>query len=136
MTTSVKKQKANPYSEAMRFMHNAEDILKTKAGINGTFYKDEKYVKMACANAYNAVLLAMDGYLKKRNVVIIKKPHSRKNIDDYKRALSEMDEYDMLNYLKHAYNILHLYGYYDGITNIRVIKEGLDSVYHIIEQIK
>lgn len=47
-----------------------------------------------------------------------------------------MEEYDILNYLKNAYNTLHLDGYYDGITDSRVIKAGLDNAYKIMEKIK
>lgn len=59
--TTIKKNAT--YDEAMRFMHNAEDILKNKAGTDGVFYKDAKYIKMACGTAYNAVLLAIDAFL-------------------------------------------------------------------------
>ncbi|MDI9357367.1 MAG: DUF5618 family protein, partial [Phycisphaerales bacterium] len=86
--------------------------------------------------AYNAVLLAMNEFLKQRNFVVVKKPHSRKNIDDYKRALSDMEEYDVLNYLNSSYNILHLYGYYDGECSLKVIATGFEMAYKIIRQIK
>ena len=42
----------------------------------------------------------------------------------------------MLNYLNSAYEILHLWGYYDGINNATVVKEGFDTAYKIIEKIK
>ena len=35
-----------------------------------------------------------------------------------------------------AYRILHLYGYYDGIRNAKVIGLGFDAAYEIIEKIK
>ena len=35
------------YNEALRYMQNAEDILK-QAGKDGKYYLDEKYVKTAC----------------------------------------------------------------------------------------
>ena len=51
------------YREAIRYMQNAVDILKTKARKKDRYYEDQKYVRMACATAYNAVLLALDSYL-------------------------------------------------------------------------
>jgi len=42
----------------------------------------------------------------------------------------------MLNTLNSAYKILHLYGYYDGIDNVNVIKEGFAEANNIIEKIK
>lgn len=43
-------------------MENATETLK-KAGKDGKYYKDEKYVKTACGTAYNGVLKALDIYL-------------------------------------------------------------------------
>ena len=42
----------------------------------------------------------------------------------------------MLNALNSAYEILHLFGYYDGITSVKVVKEGFEDVYAIIKKIK
>jgi hypothetical protein len=42
----------------------------------------------------------------------------------------------MLDYLNGAYKILHLYGYYDGITDAIVVKRGFDTADTIIEKIK
>jgi hypothetical protein len=41
----------------------------------------------------------------------------------------------MLDNLNMAYKILHLYGYYDGIGSVAVIKEGFNHAYKIIEKI-
>ncbi|GBU22591.1 hypothetical protein R80B4_02501 [Fibrobacteres bacterium R8-0-B4] len=35
-----------------------------------------------------------------------------------------------------AYNVLHLYGYYDGIRNVKVIEVGFKAAYEIIDKIK
>jgi len=42
----------------------------------------------------------------------------------------------MLDYLNSAYKILHLYGYYDGLDIVSVVKEGFDEAYKIINKIK
>ncbi len=130
------KQVNNIYTEAMRYIHNAEEILATKAKKNGMFYQDEKYCKMACGTAYSAVLLALKEYIKQKNFIIEKKPYQRIKIDNIKAALSEMKDYEMQNYLKSAYLILHIYGYYDGITEINTIHGGINVAKKIIEKIK
>jgi hypothetical protein len=40
------------------------------------------------------------------------------------------------SFLHAAYNVLHLDGYYDGITNVKAIDAGFDAAYEIIEKIK
>jgi hypothetical protein len=42
----------------------------------------------------------------------------------------------MLDYLNSAYKILHLYGYYDGIESVNVVKEGFDLANTLINKIK
>ena len=42
----------------------------------------------------------------------------------------------MLNTLNSAYEILHLLGYYDGITSAKVVKEGFNYAFALINQIK
>ena len=93
-----------------------------------------KYVKTACGTAYSGLLVALDGYLMLKGV---KKPtkKQRKSIEFYQENLGKLDR-KMLNHLNSAYQILHLDGYYDGINNVNVIKEGFDEANRIIEKIK
>ncbi|MFM6947916.1 MAG: DUF5618 family protein [Aquirufa sp.] len=121
--------------EAARYLANAKEILATKALPNGSFYDDTKYVKMACGTAYNAVLIAIDTYLHQKNEAIQKGKYQRKNIKDYKTKLSKMEDREMQNLLNNAYDILHLYGYYDGINNKVVIDEGIHIAEKILEKI-
>lgn len=132
MTTIELKTKN--YNEAVRYMENVTDALK-KAKKNGKFYEDDKYTRTACGIAYNAVLLALDTYFTLKNKSIIKKNHQRKNVDDYKRILSEIDT-KLLKEYQNAYNVLHLDGYYDGITKYDTLKSGMDSAVEIINKIK
>ena len=131
-----RKKTEYPYIEAMRYMNNAEEILETKAGKDGVFYKDIKYVKMACGTAYNGVLLALDHLFEEKNSPIDKKPYQRLNVRDYKKKLSELTEYDILNNFNVVYNVLHIDGYYEGVNRIDVICGGINSAYTIIEAIK
>ena len=127
----------NPiYKESMRYIKNAEEILATKADKNGMYYRDIKYTKMACGTAYNGVLLALEEYLKQKNNPIIKKPHQRLNVNDFKQKFSEMKDFEMQNHLKNAYNILHLSGHYEGINSIGLLHDGIKVAKAIIEKIK
>jgi hypothetical protein len=125
------KIKTKYYTEAIRYMDNAKETLK-KAGKEDRFYIDKKYVKTACGTAYNAVLLALDGYLLLKG---IEKKKGRKDIDFYKESVSCLDK-KLLNYVEEAYNILHVYGYYDGIRDTKIISSGFEMAYVIINKIK
>jgi hypothetical protein len=121
------------YSEATRYMDNAKECL-SKAKKDGKFYHDQKYVKMACATAYSGLLVALDGFFVLKGV---HKPKSkqRKSIEYYQSNITKIDK-KMLDYLNSAYEILHLWGYYDGIGKVEVVKSGFDDAYKIIEKIK
>ena len=121
------------YSEAVRYMENAKECLKN-AKKEGDFYNDKKYVKMACGTAYNGMLVALDGFLILKGV---DKPKGklRKSIEYYQNSITKIDK-KMLNNLNSAYEILHLWGYYDGIGDVIVVKRGFDLANAIIEKIK
>lgn len=133
MTTQEIKTKS--YTTANRCLQNAMEILKTKAIKQGKFYEDQKYVRMACGAAYSGTLIALDAYLELKGKEIIKKKHQRKNVDDYTKALSEIDN-KLLKEFQTVYSVLHLDGYYDGARKIEVIKSGMDSAAEIINKIR
>jgi len=133
---SVQEQEAlkeTYYTEATRYMENAKECLK-KAKKEDDYYQDTKYVKMACGTAYSGLLVALDCYLILKGVGKPTKKQ-RKSIEYYQSNITKIDK-KMLNYLNSAYDVLHLWGYYDGITNARIVKEGFDEAYKIIEKIK
>ena len=121
----------NPYQEAMRYVENAEEILKS-AGKDGKYYIDQKYVKIACSTAYSAILVALDGLFDYKNVP---KKRGRKAIDYYKSNLAKIDK-KLLKELNNAYTVLHLDGYYGGITYIKTVESGFENALSIIEAIK
>jgi hypothetical protein len=121
------------YSEAVRYMDNAKEYLKN-AKKEDYLYRDLKYVRTACATAYSGVLIALDGFL------ILKGVHKptgkeRKSIEYYQKNLGQLDK-KMLDNLNVTYKILHLWGYYDGIEDTRVVSIGLETAGKIIEKIK
>ena len=125
--------KVRCYTEAMRYMDNAREYLKN-AKKQDCYYHDTKYVKTACGTAYSGVLVALNGFLTLKGVERPKKK-LRKSIEYYQEHLSKLDK-KLLSTLNSAYQILHLYGYYDGTNNVSVVKAGFDEAYKIIERIK
>ena len=59
----------------------------------------------------------------------------RKSIDYYTACIVTIDK-KLASLLLAAYNVLHLAGYYDGITMVKIIEGGFDAAYEIIERIK
>ena len=127
------KVKEKYYSEAMRYMDNAKECLQ-KAQKEGIYYNDQKYVKMACGTAYSGMLVALDGFLTLKDVVL-PKGKERKSIEFYHNNLAKLDR-KMLNTLNSAYELLHLFGYYDGITRVTVVRDGFEDAYTLIDKIK
>jgi hypothetical protein len=121
------------YAEAIRYMDNAKAFLQ-KAGKDGRLYTDPKYVRTACGTAYNGVLIALDAWFALKELPKLSKKQ-RKSIDYYMAGVSGIDR-KMASFLHTAYNVLHLDGYYDGITSIKTIESGFDAAYEIIEKIK
>ena len=121
------------YAEANCYMDNAKETLQ-KAGKDGSHYTDPKYVQTACGTAYNGVLIALNGWLALKG---IPEPHKkqRKSIEYYMSNIAKIDK-KLASIMDDAYRILHLYGYYDGIRNVKEIGIGFDAAYEIIDKIK
>ncbi len=133
---SIKEQqelKTTYYNEAIRYMDNAKANLKL-AKKSDDYYLDDKYVKTACGVAYNGVLKALDGYFILKEVKNVKKG-SRKNRQYYEKGMTEIDK-KLLKYFETVYNVLHLNGYYEGETSVKIIQVGFEYAYTIIEKIK
>ncbi len=123
------KQKG--YAEAMRYIANAKGYLKT-AGKGETHYKDKKYVRTACGTAYNGVLIALNALLKAKDIDF-PKGSKRKPVDFYRMAIGK--DRKLLDAFNTVYHILHLSGYYDGETSIKIIQTGFEMAGVIINRI-
>ena len=121
------------YAEAVRYMDNAKETLQ-KAKRDGSHYTDKKYVRTACGTAYNGVLLALDAWFVLKGIPKPSKKQ-RKSIEYYMSNVAQIDK-KLAAALHSAYNVLHLAGYYDGVTNVKVITGGFEDAYEIIEKIK
>jgi len=122
------------HSEAMRYMDNAKECL-NNARKEGKYYRDPKYVKMACGTAYCGVLVALDGFSILKGIHTSNSKKERKSIEYYQKNIGKIDR-KMLDTLNAAYKILHLSGYYDGIEDVRVVSAGFDNANKIIDKIK
>ncbi|MCL1955688.1 MAG: DUF5618 family protein [Fibromonadales bacterium] len=127
------KQKS--YAEAMRYLANAKDYLKTagKDERDESYYKDKKYVRTACGTAYNGVFVALDALLEIKGIDLPKKK-TRRTIDFYRAAINK--DRKLLNAFNSVYNTLHLSGYYDGETRIKTIQSGFEAAIEVIDKIK
>ena len=105
--TEQQTLKEEYYNEAIRYMENAKECLK-KAKKEDNYYHDKKYVIMACGTAYKGLLLALDGFLRLKNIK--PKGKERKSIEYYQSNITKIDR-KMLDYLNSAYEVLHLLGY-------------------------
>jgi hypothetical protein len=131
------QQLLQSYAEALRYMRNAEETLQ-KAGKENNFYLDAKYVRSACGIAYLGVLLALDIWLELKGMPMPAKRDKKKrhrSIDMYKYDIGRLDGKMLIN-LNTIYDVLHLAGYYDGVTNVRIIQEGFAVACEIIAKIK
>ncbi len=129
------EEKAASYNEAVRYIENATEILRTKGKKKDRYYEDAKYVKMACGTAYSGVLLALETFFKMKGVPLEAKRHGRTNVKDYVDKLAKVDS-KLLKEFNTAYRLLHLEGYYEGETKYDVIRSGIDSAIQIINKIK
>jgi hypothetical protein len=116
----------------MRYIANAKDYLQ-RAGIEGNWYKDKKYVRTACGTAYNGVLEALD-VLAKLKGIDFPKGNKRKSIEFYRDILKDNEK--LQKYLDIVYKNLHLSGYYDGNLDSAVIKSGFKYAKELIDLIK
>lgn len=133
MSTEEKNElKKKSYAEAMRYIDNAKDALH-KAKREGKYYTDEKYVRSASAIAYSGMLVALDTFLRIKNIPFPVK--SRKSIEWYRDQIRKMD-WKLLNEVNTVYSLLHLAGYYEGLTDAEVINKGINSAVSVIKKIK
>lgn len=120
-----------PAEEAQRYLDNAKEILREKAGKKDGLYADVKYVKMASGTAYSAALLILDEFLKQKEGDKFVKP---KSIEDYTNRIRKYDK-KLLRLLVNVYDELHIIGYYHGTKSVDTIQKGLTNVTQMLSYI-
>jgi hypothetical protein len=119
----------HPIREAERYLQNARQILSEKAGKDGNYYNDSKYVRMAGNTAWNGVLIALDGTLGVRSQ---QKRGRRPEFKDYQAAIAKRDR-RMCKPLLNAYELLLKSLGYDGVTNYEVVQASLKQAKEILD---
>jgi len=121
--------------EALRYLNNAKEILKSAPVEDGT-YTDVKPVREACGTAYLAILMAVDEYLVKRGM---SKKELPKSVDTYRKALQKylaVHDGKLLREFEALYEALHIAGYYRGnLYLVDMIKDALKAAKAFIEKI-
>jgi hypothetical protein len=121
------------YPEVLRYKENAKKYLE-KAGIDEDgYYTDIKYVRVACGTAYSGLLIALDCFLVTKGVKL--KDSTARDIHFYRTAINKQNR-RLTKSLNTAYEVLHLWGYYDGITKSTILKEGFKELDVFIDLIK
>lgn len=119
------------YKESRRYLANAREILREKAGRENGFYKDKKYVQMAGNTAWNGVLEAVNIWLKAKGVERpVKK--SRPDVDWYQMEISKRNR-KLNQHFVSSYNILHRFLGYDGELKASLSKDGLEEAAEVIK---
>jgi hypothetical protein len=119
----------HPIREAERYLENARKLLTEKAGKDGNYYSDSKYVRMAGNTAWSGVLIALDGALNVREGL---KRRQRPEYKDYQEAVAKKDK-RMCRALLNAYELLHKSMGYDGVTNYKVVQASLEQAREILD---
>ena len=116
-----------PIREAKRYLANAKEILSEKAGKDGNYYSDSKYVKMAGDTAWKGVLIALDAVFQ-----VKKTTRQRVSVEDYKAAIAKTNK-QVLTMVNEGYQILHLTMGYDGVKTYKVCQAGMEEAKRIID---
>jgi hypothetical protein len=121
--------------EALRYLHNAREILKN-APIEDDIFVDVKPVREAMGTAYLAVLEAINEGLLKRGVAKKDLPRS---VESYRKALQKhmaVGNGKLLREFEMLYDALHIAGYYRGlIYDAAMVKDALKAARGFIEKI-
>lgn len=120
----------NPVDEARRYVQNARDILKEKGKLNveGQYYEDRKYVRMAGNTLWNGVLLILNAVFH-----VKKTKNSRPHFIDYEKAIAQRD-LKLLDLVNMGYDALHLSMGYDGNPRKASCQDGIQLANDIIDR--
>jgi hypothetical protein len=122
--------------EAVRYLNNAREILKSAPIEDGT-YADIKPVREACGVAYLAILMSIDEYLLKKG---LGKKDLPRSVEAYRKALQKylgIHNGKLLREFDALYEALHIAGYYRGnLYLVDMVKDALKAARVFIEKIR
>ena len=129
------KLKRNEYSigEAYRYLANAKQTI-SKSSIEYGIYTDSKYVREAAGIAYLSALKAIDTYLINKGIAEKDLPSS---IEEYRTLVKKRIPLNgkLMAALKIVYENLHLFAYYRGGTDVKMVKSGFEQCKKIIDML-
>ncbi len=133
--TLMKAAMKDPAKEALRYLQNAQAILRT-IPIEDNTYTDLKPVREAMGTAYLAVLEAINGHLLKKGLTKRELP---KSVEGYRQALQKhlaVRNGKLLREFEKLYDALHIAGYYRGlIYDTNAVREYLKATKTFIEKL-
>lgn len=115
-------------NEARRYVNNAKELLREKAGKENGVYQDRKYVRLAGHAAYLGVLVALDGLFQVKKGTL-------KSVEWYQEQLRKTDR-KLLDSFNAAYDTLHLAMGYDGNISADVSAAGITTAENIINWVE
>jgi hypothetical protein len=119
----------NPIQEANRYLANARQILSEKAGKEGNYYSNSKYVKLAGHAAWSGVLIALDAALQVKKTM---KKGQRPDFQDYQAAIAKKDA-KMTKPLLWAYESCRKVLGYDGNSVCKIVQGSLEAAKDVID---
>lgn len=127
---NMKKQlQVTYYEEAMRYMHNAEEMLE-KAAPEERYYTDMKYLKSAAGTAYAGIEKAAKWYAKLNGV-----PIKGKNVEMIKDALRKINRTVLRDFVA-LYSEIHIGMYYEDNGRIKTVKDAFELAKQFIGYLK
>ena len=123
------KVQDNPIKEAERYLENSRQILSEKAGKDGDYYDDPKYVRMAGRVAWQGVRAALDGL---PEVKAKREVRRQVRFEDYMEAVTQCDP-KMSKPLLYAYESLHKVLGYDGNLRYDIVQSGMNQAKEVID---
>ncbi|HTR44412.1 MAG TPA: DUF5618 family protein [Thermodesulfovibrionales bacterium] len=121
--------------EALRYLHNARDLLR-KSPVEEGYYTDRKYIKSALGVAYLGVLEAINEYLLSSGVA---KKELPKKVEEYEKALKKYASAHngkLSKQFDYLYEELHIAGYYRGLLHkAETVKAALKGAEEFIRKL-
>ena len=117
------------YEEAMRYIYNAEELLKMAAP-EERHYTDLKYLKSAAGTAYAGIEKAAKWYAKLNGIQI-----KGKNVEMIKDGLRKINKTVLRDFVT-LYSEIHIAMYYEDNANIKSVKHSFENAKQFIGYLK
>ena len=117
------------YDEAMRYIYNAEELLK-KAAPEEKYYTDLKYLKSAAGTAYAGIEKAAKWYAKLNGIEL-----KGKNVEMIKDGLRKINKTVLWDFVA-LYSEIHIAMYYEDNARIKFVKDSFENAKEFIAYLK